>query len=55
MKLELALLKISETENFDSVLFWGKIVGLKMDYYVVFGINFRGKYDFPTKKFYWAK
>ena len=28
MKLELALLKLTETPNIDQILFWGKIEGL---------------------------
>jgi len=37
LKLELSLLKLSETEKFDSVLFWGKIEGISKDYYVAVG------------------
>ena len=55
MKLDLSLLKISETENFDQVNFWGKINGIKLDYYIAVGLYFRGKFEFPTKKFFWAK
>lgn len=55
MKLELSLLKITETEPFDEVVFWGKINGVKFDYFIAVGLNFRGKIEFPTKKFYWAK
>ena len=55
MKLELSILKINETENFDQVLFWGKIQGVKLDYYIAIGLHFKGKFEFPSKKFYWAK
>jgi len=35
------------------VLFWGKVEGTSKDYYVAAGLNFRGKFEFPTKKFFW--
>jgi len=54
MKLELSLLKISETEKFDQVLFWGKIEGTAKDYYIAVGLKFRKQFEFPHKKFYWA-
>ena len=28
MKLEIALLKLNETQNFEQILFWGKIEGI---------------------------
>lgn len=34
MKLELALMKLTEATNFDQILFWGKIEGIKKDYYI---------------------
>ncbi|KAL4462089.1 hypothetical protein ABPG74_000934 [Tetrahymena malaccensis] len=55
LKLELSLLQITETEKFDNILFWGKINGVKFDYYIAVGLHFKGKFEFPTKKFYWAK
>jgi len=55
MKLELQLLKITETEAYDQVVFWGKIIGVKFDYYIAVGLQYRGKFEFPTKKFFWAK
>lgn len=55
MKLEISLLKISETEKFDQILFWGKVQGLKLDYYIAVGLQFKGKFEFPNKKFFWAK
>lgn len=54
MKLELALLKITETQKFDQVLFWGKVEGVVKDYYIAVALNLRGKFEFPEKKFFWA-
>jgi len=54
LKLELALLKIHDFEKFDEVLFWGKVQGVKKDYYLALALNFNGYYEFPRKKFFWA-
>ncbi|EGR29932.1 radial spoke head protein, putative [Ichthyophthirius multifiliis] len=55
MKLELSILKINENENFDQILFWGKIQGVKADYFVALALQYKGKFEFPSKKFYFAK
>lgn len=54
MKLEIALLKLNETQKFEQILFWGKIEGIEKDYYVALGLNFREQYEFPAKKFFWS-
>lgn len=54
MKLELSLIKISEKEKYDQVLFWGKIEGTAKDYYIAIGLKFKEQFEFPTKKFYWS-
>lgn len=54
MKLELSLLKLNETQNFEQILFWGKIEGIEKDYYIALGLNFKGQYEFPLKKFFWS-
>ena len=54
MKLELALLKLTETSSFDQIVFWGKIEGIKSDYYIAQGLNFKGQYEFPRKTFFWC-
>jgi hypothetical protein len=51
--LELAVLKLSEERPFDQWNFWGRIEGLNRNYYIVQGLNQRGKYDFPEKKYFW--
>ena len=38
----------------DELLFWGKITGLQADYLIAMAVFYEGKYEFPTKKFYWA-
>lgn len=54
MKLEIALLRLNETEKFEQILFWGKIEGTEKDYYIALGLNFKGQYEFPIKKFFWS-
>ncbi len=44
----------SNNENFEELLFWGKIEGLSGNYYIAQGINFSGKYEFPEKSFFWC-
>ena len=40
-----------ETEELQ---FWGKIEGIKNDYYIAMGLQFRNMYEFPVKTFFWA-
>jgi len=54
MKLELALMTLTESSNHCVVTFWGKVEGIKSDYYVACGLNYKGCYDFPVKSFYWC-
>jgi radial spoke head protein 9 len=35
-------------------LFWGRITGLKADYFIAVAVFYEGKYEFPVKKFFWA-
>lgn len=35
-------------------MFWGKIEGISKDYYITLGLNFRGQFEFPEKKFFWS-
>jgi len=48
------LLNNSNPHDFEELLFWGRIEGLKADYYICMGVTFTDKYEFPTKCFYWA-
>ena len=55
MKLKLAHLKLMEANpDLDEVKFWGKIEAITKNYYIVLGLQFRGKYEFPHKYFFWA-
>ena len=52
MNIELCLLKIHEHEDFEEVLFWGKIRGIMKDYYIAQAINFKTHSEFPIKRFF---
>ena len=54
MQLEGALNTLQSKNEDEELTFWGKITGIKNDYYVAMAISYRGKYEFPVKKFYWA-
>ena len=34
--------------------FWGKIQGVKADYFIAIGTTYTDMYEFPVKRFYWA-
>lgn len=54
MKLELALLKLTQSYKFDQLLFWGRVEGLQSNYYLCLAMNFKGNFEFPHKTFfYW--
>lgn len=40
--------------DFDELLFWGRVTGLKADYYIAMGVCYKDRYEFPEKKFYWC-
>ena len=48
------LLNQREGLDFEELQLWGKVTGLKADYFVAIGYTFNGKYEFPVKTFYWA-
>jgi len=52
MKLELALLKLTQNGKFDQLLFWGRIEGIASNYYVALGLRFKDNFEFPHKTFY---
>lgn len=54
MNLELSLLKLHEHENFEEVLFWGKVRGIMKDYYIALTLKYRGSDEFPSKRFFWC-
>lgn len=54
IKLEIGLQEICESKKYDQILFWGRIRGLKSNYYIAMAIKFHGQYEFPAKKFFFA-
>ena len=48
------LLNNSSPTDFEELMFWGRIEGLKAEYYICMGVTFTDKYEFPSKCFYWA-
>ena len=54
MNLELGLLKIHEHEDFEEILFWGKIRGIMKDYYIAMALNYKSHQEFPNKRFFWC-
>ena len=56
-KLESAiqnLLNTSTADDFEELLFWGRVAGEQATYYICLGVCYAGRYEFPEKKFYWA-
>jgi radial spoke head protein 9 len=45
---------VSSHTGYEEIVFWGKITGTIRDYYIIMGINFVDKYEFPEKGFFWA-
>jgi radial spoke head protein 9 len=35
-------------------MFWGRIDGIKNDYYIAMGVTYTDKFEFPEKRFFWA-
>jgi radial spoke head protein 9 len=48
------LLNESKPEDFEELLFWGRISGIAKDYYIAMGVTYTKQYEFPTKTFYFA-
>ena len=48
------LLNDSKAEDFEELLFWGRISGISQDYYIAMGVTYSKQYEFPTKTFYFA-
>lgn len=48
------MLNKSSYDDFEELLFWGRVTGLNKDYYICMGVTYTDKYEFPTKRFYWA-
>ena len=54
MQLDMALSTLQARIECEELQFWGKIEGIKNDYYIAMGLQFRGMYEFPVKTFFWA-
>jgi hypothetical protein len=55
LELALAQLKNKATAtDFDELLFWGRVSGIKADYYIALGVCYNDRFEFPEKKFYWC-
>jgi len=48
------LLNNSSKHDFEELSFWGRVEGVKADYYICMGVTYTDKYEFPEKRFYWA-
>ena len=53
MALQCLLNESSETE-FEELMFWGRVSGVRGDYYIAVGVTYTKQYEFPTKSFYFA-
>lgn len=54
MQIEMGLNTLLARIETEELVFWGKIEGIKNDYYIAMGLQFRNMYEFPVKTFYWA-
>jgi len=57
LRLSLGLQQLLNSANetdFEELLFWGRVTGLRGDYYIAMGVTYRHQYEFPTKSFYLA-
>mmetsp|Transcript_6566 Transcript_6566/g.10556 ORF Transcript_6566/g.10556 Transcript_6566/m.10556 type:complete len:197 (+) Transcript_6566:104-694(+) len=48
------LLNSAAPTDFDELLFWGRISGVKADYFIAMGVIYNERFEFPEKKFYWC-
>ena len=48
------LLNSAAPSDFDELLFWGRVSGVKADYYIAMGVCYNDRFEFPEKKFYWC-
>lgn len=54
MQIELALNTLLAKTETEELCFWGKVEGIKQDYYIAMGLQFTNMYEFPVKTFFWA-
>mmetsp|Transcript_3899 Transcript_3899/g.6621 ORF Transcript_3899/g.6621 Transcript_3899/m.6621 type:complete len:307 (-) Transcript_3899:24-944(-) len=48
------LLNSSAPSDYDELLFWGRVSGIKADYFIAMGVCYSDRFEFPEKKFYWC-
>jgi len=53
-KLSLSVMTLNVNEKFDKVHFWGRICGLDKDYYIIVGIRFKDRINFPERQYFWC-
>lgn len=53
-QLGLAAISLNVNERFDKVDFWGRIRGIDKDYYIIVGIRFNDRVNFPDREYYWC-
>ena len=52
--LQLSVANLNANEKFDEVYFWGRIRGVDKDYYIVMGVRFKERVNFPERCFFWC-
>jgi len=54
MQIEMGLNTLQAKIETEELCFWGKVEGIKSDYYIAMGLQFTNMYEFPVKTFFWA-
>ena len=49
-----SLLNKSSANDFEELMYWGRVDGLNAEYYIAMGVTYTDKFEFPEKRFYWA-
>lgn len=52
--LQLSVHALNENENFDCINFWGRIKGVENDFYIVVGMRFKERINFPERHYFWC-
>lgn len=51
----MAVLKLAENNpTIDEFKFWGRVDTISKPYYIVIGLEYQGRYEFPHKRFFWT-
>lgn len=53
ISIEASALKLAQEYHFEEYYFWGRVEGIAKNYYILEGANFKGKRDFPERKYFW--